>query len=310
MGIILAIIAGMFMPLTNLSVRKSVDVGGSAKGYFVFQMASSFLFAVLIGPLRTGNFSLSLPAAILGVGAGLILSLMLFFVGRAVEKGPPGFTFAILNSATVLPGLLMALCFGPALGYAYNIWHAAGSLLVLFGLFWAGKDLRGMKEMRLWLFFSMAMFFFHVLLLSLYQWRGLLLNPNRPVDLFSFFSADQVNNECFAPFMFLVSGLVQLFIYLRTEKKELKAGEVIWGFTGGLTNLLCTFFLVAAAERAGPLENAVIFPIFSVVGIILTNAWGQKLYQEQVNWRACQLCAFGLIIGTVDWKAVAAAIGF
>jgi len=54
----------------------------------------------------------------------------------------------------------------------------------------------------------------------------------------------------------------------------------------------------------------VIFPIYSVVGIILTNFWGQKLYQEQVNWRACQLCAFGLIVGTVDWKAVAAAIGF
>ena len=53
MGILLALLAGMFIPLTNLTVRKSIDVGGSAKGYFVFQMASSFFFAVFIGPVCT-----------------------------------------------------------------------------------------------------------------------------------------------------------------------------------------------------------------------------------------------------------------
>lgn len=310
MGILLALIAGIFMPLTNLTVRKSVDVGGSAKGYFVFQMLSSLLFAVLIGPVRTGDYSIALPSALLGIAAGLLLSLMLFALGRAIEKGPPGFTFAILNSATVLPGLLMALVFGTALGYGYNLWHALGSLLVLFGLFWAGKGLQGMKDVNQWILFSIAMFFFHVLLLALYQWRGLLLNPARPPEIFSFFSLDQMKSECFTPFMFLTSGLIQTGIYLSSERRKPKSGELFYGFAGGLTNLLVTFFLLAAAQAASPLENAVIFPIFSVVGIILTNAWGQKLYQEQVNWRACQLCAFGLIVGTVDWKAVAAAIGF
>lgn len=310
MGILLALIAGMFLPLTNLTVRKSVDVGGSAKGYFVFQMLSSFLFAVLIGPVRTGDFSLSLPAAILGIIAGSILSLMLFCIGRAVEQGPPGFTFAILNSATVMPGLMMAIVFGASLGYAYNFWHAMGSILVLFGLFWAGKGLQGVKEANKWIVFSGAMFVFHVLLLALFQWRGLLLNPNRPPEMFAFFAPDQIKSECFTPFMFLVSGLVQLFIYLRSGGRMPKSGEVLYGFAGGLANLLCTFFLLAAAERASALENAVIFPIYSVVAIILTNAWGQKLYQEQVNWRACQVCMFGLILGTVDWKALAAAIGF
>lgn len=310
MGILFALIAGIFMPLTNLTVRKSVDVGGSAKGYFVFQMISSFVFAVLIGPVRAGDFSISIPAAILGAVAGLILSMMLFSVGRAVEKGPPGLTFAILNSATVVPGLLMAILFGAAFGYAYTIWHALGSILVLFGLFWAGKGLQGVKEINKWIFFSSAMFLFHILLLVLYQWRGMLLNPARPADLFPFFSLDQIKSECFTPIMFLTSGIVQLAIYLRSEWRVPKSGEVLYGFAGGLFNLLVTFFLLAAAVKASPLENAVIFPIFSVVGIILTNAWGQKLYQEQVNWRACQLCAIGLIVGTVNWKAVAAAIGF
>ena len=150
----------------------------------------------------------------------------------------------------------------------------------------------------------------HVFLLTLYQWRSLLLKPSRPAELFSFFSPDLVSAECFTPCMFLVSSLVQIFIYLRQETRTLKTGEVFYGFVGGLSNFFCTFFLVAAAEKASLLENPMIYPVFSVVGIILTNAWGQKLYQESVNWRACQLSAFGLILGAVDWKAVAAAIGF
>lgn len=310
MGILLALVAGMFIPLTNLTVRKGIDVGGNAKAYFVFQMAISFLLAILIGPVRAADFSIPLPAAMLGILAGLILSVMLFSLGRAVEKGPPGFTFAILNSATVMPGLLMALIFGAALGFIYNAWHAVGSFLVLFGLFWGAKGLQGMKEMKTWLFFSVAMFTFHVLLLGLYQWRAMLMNLPHPEELVSFFTLEQIRSEWFTPFMFLTSGLVQLFIYLRSSFKRPLAVEMFYGAAGGVSNLLCTFFIIQATVFASPLENAVIFPIFSVVGIILTNLWGQKLYQEQVNWRACQLCAFGLIIGTVDWKSVAAAIGF
>ncbi len=310
MGILFALIAGMFIPVTNLTVRRGVDIGGNAKAYFVFQMASSFLFALLLGPLRHGDFSIPFPTAILGIIAGFILSIMLFSLGRAVEKGPPGFTFAILNSATVMPGLLMALIFGAALGFVYNIGHALGSLLVLMGLFWGAKGVQGMKEMKQWLFFSAAMFIFHVFLLSLYQWRAMLANLSHPEEVVSFFTLEQVKNEWFTPFMFLASGIVQSLLYLRSEKRKPKIGEIYYGVAGGISNLFCTLFIIWAAEAASPLENAVIFPIYSVVGIILTNLWGQKLYGEQVNWRACQLCVFGLIIGTVDWKAVAAAIGF
>lgn len=311
MGILLALLAGMFLPLTNLTVRKSIDVGGSAKAYFVFQMGTSLLFALLLGPFRKGDFSIPLPVAILGMIAGLILSMMLFSLGRAVEKGPPGFTFAILNSATVMPGLLMALIFGAAFGFIYNFWHAVGSIIVLIGLFWGGKGLQGMKEMKNWLFFSGAMFVLHLLLLALYQWRAMVANLPHPEELVSFFTIEQIRSEWFTPFMFLTSALVQIFIYFRWEgARKPKAGEVLYGAAGGICNLFCTFFLIWATERASPLENAVIFPIYSVVGIILTNLWGQKLYQEQVNWRAYQLCLFGLAIGTVDWRAVAAAIGF
>jgi hypothetical protein len=310
MGILLALIAGMFMPLTNLTVRKGVDIGGNAKGYFLFQMMTSFLFALLLGPIRMGEYSIPSSSALLGALAGLILLSMLFSLGKAVEKGPPGFTFAILNSATVMPGLLMALAFGSALGFVYNGWHAMGSVLVLLGLFWAGRGLEGMKEVKKWIFFSSAMFAFHVLLLALYQWRAMVMNLLHPEELISFFTQETIKSEWFTPFMFLTAGVLQGWIYFRSKPALPKRGEVLYGMAGGVSNLLCTFFLIWATEMASPLQNAVIFPIFSVTGIILTNLWGEKLYQEQVNWRACQLCAFGLIVGTVDWKAVAAAIGF
>ncbi len=298
------------MPLTNLTARKSLDVGGNTKGYFVFQMLSALFAAYLFGPVRTGDYSVNLPAALLGTLAGILLCIMLFFLGKALEKGPPGFTFAILNSATVIPGIVMAILFGTALGYEFKLVHAMGCALVLFGLFWAGRGLQGMKEMNRWLLFSSLMFLFHVFILVLYQYRALLLNPARPADLFPFFSKDLIQSECFVPFMFLTSGIIQTILFYKSERRAPKKGEVLYGLAGGFTNFLVTFFLLAAAQAASPIENAIIYPIFSVVGIILTNAWGQRLYQEEVNWRACQLSAFGLVVGTVDWRAVAAFIGF
>jgi len=310
MGILFALIAGLFSPITNFTVRKGIDIGGSAKAYYVFQMITSFILAVLLGPLRTGDFSIPFSVAISGTVAGLVLSVMLFSIGHAVQKGPPGFTFAILNSATVMPGLLMALIFGATLGFEYNVWHGLGSILVLVGLFWGAKGMKEMKEMKKWLFFATAMFAFHLILLSLFQWRAMSMNITASEDFSSAFTLKQVQSEWFTPFMFFTSGLVQLIIYLKSDRKMPKLGEACYGIAGGVSNLLCTMSVIQATVVATSLENAIIFPIYSVVGIILTNLWGQKLYQEQVNWRACQLCAFGLIVGTIDWKAVAAAIGF
>jgi drug/metabolite transporter (DMT)-like permease len=306
MGVLLALVAGAFTPLTNLTVRKSIDVGGSAKAYFVFQMASSFLFAVLLGPVRSGDLAIPLPAALLGSVAGVILSMMLFSMGKAVEKGPPGMTFAILFSATVMPGLLMTLVFGPALGFEYNVWHAIGSSLVLLGLFWGAKGLTEMKEKKIWILFCSLMFTFHLLLLGIYQWRAMLINHP---EALTFAQPQEIMSEWFTAFMFLTSALIQFVVYLRAKSQPLRGGEVLYGVAGGVFNMLCTFFLLWAAEQASPLENAVIFPIYAVMGIVLTNMWGQKFYHERVNWWACSLCVLGLVVGTVNWSAVVKAIG-
>lgn len=303
MSILLSFTAAMCVAFSNLFMRKSIDTGGTAKAYLVFQMGFAFLLAVLMSPVRTGRFSINMPIVLLGIAAGLLLAVMLFCLGRALEKGPPGFTFSILNAATVMPGLIMALSFGVAYGFIYNGWHALGSILVIGGLFWAGRGMQGMQDKKKWLVFSFGMFALHICLLCLYQWRALLFKVHHP-----FFTAEQAQSEWFMPFMYLSAALVQLGIYLQAEKRKPQIKEAVYGLMGGAANLLCTFFLLWATQVATPFENAVIFPIFSVAGIILSNLWGQKLYQEQVNWRACQLCAFGLIVGTVDWKAIAAAL--
>jgi peptidoglycan/LPS O-acetylase OafA/YrhL len=110
------------------------------------------------------------------------------------------------------------------------------------------------------------------------------------------------------PAMFFAAMLAQIAFFLSSERRWPRPLEMGYGLMGGAMNGLCTYCMLWSTEVAGPLENAVIFPVFSVMTILLSNLWSQKLYQEKVDWRACQFCAGGLVIGTVDWGAVAALI--
>ncbi len=309
MALFLVLSAGAFVALSNLFMRKSIDSGGTTKGFLFFQMLASFAIAVFLEPVRSGNFAWNMPVVFLGLIAGIILALMLIALGKALEKGPPGLTFSILSSSTVMPGILMALFFGSDLGFVYTPWHAIGSLFVLAGLFWAGKGIAGLQNLKKWLLFSGSMFVLHTALLVLLQWRALLMNVPNPEELASFFTAEQIKSAWFLPCMFFSSALVQLYVFLSTEKRAIRSQEVLYGIVGGVVNGIGTFFLICSTQSATALENAIIFPMYSVATIILSNLWGQKLYQERVNWRACQVCAIGLIIATVDWKGVSAAIG-
>ena len=113
------------------------------------------------------------------------------------------------------------------------------------------------------------------------------------------------------PFIYFAAAAVQVCVYLfASERRKPKGAECFYGFIGGGANSISTFFLIWATEVASSLENIVIFPIFSVAIIVICNFWGQRLYQERVNWKACQVCALGLLVGTIDWKALLAALGW
>ncbi len=304
MAIFLILLSGACIAFSNLMMRKSIDSGGTTKGYMVFMMMIAFLFAILLDPVRSGNYAWNGAATFLGVVAGLIYACMFYSLGKALEKGPPGLTFSLLSSSSVMPAILMAFLFGANYGFPYTTWHAIGSLLVVGGIFWAGRGTAGMQDRIQWIFFSFLMFTLHIALLSLFQWRSLLQNFPRPEEITSLITREEIKSVWFLPLMFLTCGLIQLFLFIASEKRWPKRQEIFYGTLGGGVIGTGTFFLTVATSVASPLESAIIFPIYSVAIIVLSNLWGQKLYQERVNWRACQISSLGLIIASVNWKGV------
>ncbi|VHO02022.1 hypothetical protein [Candidatus Rhabdochlamydia sp. T3358] len=300
MGITLALIAGVFNSLTNFCVKKGIDIEGTAKLFFLCQILASSLFALILGPLLKGEFTIQLYPSLLGICAGIILYIMLFSLGIAVEKGTPGLTFATLNSATILPGIIMAYLFGADCGFSIGLAHVVGLLFVIIGLFWGVTGVKQIREKNVWITFASMVFLFHIFLLCLFQYRAMLI---KVADL------KQFDSEWFTPFMFLTCLSIQLIAYLYSNRRFPNRKEIMVGFAGGLTNLLCTLSLLLSAKKALPFENAVIFPMASVASILLTNFWSQKLYSEEINWKACQLLVFGIIIGTINWKLILTKIG-
>ncbi|MGB7127594.1 MAG: hypothetical protein WBD50_00690 [Candidatus Rhabdochlamydia sp.] len=300
MGITLALIAGVFNSLTNFCVKKGIDIEGTAKLFFLCQILASSLFALILGPLLKGEFTIQLYPSLLGICAGIILYIMLFSLGIAVEKGTPGLTFATLNSATILPGIIMAYLFGADCGFYIGLAHVVGLLFVIIGLFWGVTGVKQIREKNVWITFASMVFLFHIFLLCLFQYRAMLI---KVADL------KQFDSEWFTPFMFLTCLSIQLIAYLYSNRRFPNRKEIMVGFAGGLTNLLCTLSLLLSAKKALPFENAVIFPMASVASILLTNFWSQKLYSEEINWKACQLLVFGIIIGTINWKLILTKIG-
>lgn len=309
MAILFVLIAGAFVALSNLFMRKSIDNGGTTRGFLVFQMFVGCGCSVLLEPVRSGQYAWNIPSAILGVLAGALLAGLLISLGKALEKGPAGLTFSILSGATVMPAIFMSLLFGASLGFPYTFWHGFGSLLVVSGLFWAGRSVENFQNAKSWIFLVLLMFAFHTALLSLFQYRAMLLGTRYVENLTSFFTVEQIKSTWFLPLMFFASGILQLALFLSKEKRKFKSQEMIFGVLGGAANGIGTFFLICSTQAATPLENAIIFPMYSIATIALSNFWSQKLYCEKINWRACQVCALGLLIATIDWKGLAAAIG-
>ena len=304
-GTQLMITASVFVATSNYCMRRSIDSGGSTKAFLMVQFFLVFLIAVLLGPVRSGNYQWSTSMALFGLAGGIVLTFMMSFLGKALETGPPGLTFAALNASTVMPSILMVCFFGSTFGYVYTVWHGLGSVIVLLGLFWAGWQTRGSGEKKAsWVSFVTAAFFLHVTFLIFLSWRALFVNfPNADGLLLSFDTED-VKSQWFMPGAFCTAFLMQSLIYWSTEKRKPYKAEVFYGILGGIANGVGTFFMIWSTEVATSFEHAMIYPLFAVTIIILCNLWGQWLYKEKVNWKANILCILGIFIGTIDWKAL------
>lgn len=301
MGIFLVLLAGLFASIANFCMRKSIDAGGSSKGYLVVQLAFSFFVMVLLNPVRTENYTWDWQAVGLGLIGGIFFGLLMWGLGKTLEKGPPGLSFAILNSATVIPAIVLVLLFGYAYGHSYSIWNGIGSLLVVAGLFWAGWSAEDNIHKKAWKNYALLMFAAHALFLVYLQWWAMVLRPELPLSSLLPFHIDPTRVAWFMPAVLFVGAIVQLGIYIYKVGKMPKKSEVFWGILGGITNGACTFFLILAPQKATPSENAMLFPIFSVAIIIICNIWAQALYSEKVNWKANFICLAGLLIGSIAW---------
>ncbi|MGE3954083.1 MAG: hypothetical protein AB7F31_02655 [Parachlamydiales bacterium] len=295
MAILIILLAACLASTSNLFMRKSIDTGGSTRAYLVFQLGLSLVVAIFLSPVRTGQYSFSGPAISMGLIGGAILGVMMWSLGKAMEKGPAGLTLASLNSATVMPAIVMALAFKGSWASSYTLWHGIGSALVVVGLFWASWGIGGGVNKRQWALFAGSAFLLHVLLLCLLHWRAMLIKGGTLLP---------ESSQWFNPMIFVAATWMQVVIYLRQEKRRPLPSEVIYGVLGGITNGGCTFFLIVAPEVATPVQNAMIYPLFAVLVIVLSNLWSQALYRERVNWAATALCLGGVILGTVDWSAI------
>lgn len=303
MAIIMMLIAAGLASTANFFMRRSIDAGGSTRAYLVVQLFISFLVAIYLSPVRTGEYGASLNSILIGLGAGVLLGSMMWSLGRSLEKGPAGLTFAFLNSATVMPAIVLAIFFGTAFGHIYNVWNGLGSALVVGGLFWAGWQTKIAGSKSQWATVVVLAFLFHAALLIMLQWRALLLQPDLEHPLLPF-HLDPTRSQWFFPMIFLAAVAIQLASYLHKEKRWPNSAEVLYGVMGGFVQAGATFFLVTAPEHATPVQNAMIFPIFAVTVIFLTNLWSQALYKEKINWLANSLCLAGIAVGTINWNAL------
>ncbi|MCX6989890.1 MAG: hypothetical protein NTX49_02315 [Chlamydiae bacterium] len=302
LGIQLMVFAGACVAVSNYCMRKSVDAGGSAKAFLMVQLFLSFVVAILLNPVRSGDYSWSFSMGAFGLIAGLVLAFMMFSLGKAVESGPSSLSFAMLSSATVMPILFMVLLFGASFGFAYNMFNAVGSLLVVSGLLWAGWETFSQGDKRRWLLFAAIAFLLHAVFLVFMQWRALFIQfPGAEGLLFSF---DEIaaKSQWFMPMVFFSASMVQIIVYVVRQKKWPTTTECVYGTLGGVANGVGTFLMIRSTEVSTTVEHAMIFPLFAVTVMLGCNLWGQIIYKEKVNWKATGFCVMGVLIGTLDWN--------
>jgi hypothetical protein len=298
MGLFAVSIAAIFAAASNYCMRRTLDAGGTPRGFLLMQFGVSLLLNLVLCSCPLCAIAAGWEGLILGAGAGLLVFSMMLATGIALARGPAGLTFASLNAATVVPGPALAMLFGLPFGFGFQWPQALGLGLVLVGLFWAARHERAA---RMWLAPISAAFLFHAALLCYMQWRCLLTRSDLPSHFLLPFSVDPSVETLFLPGMFLAAFVAQAMSFFSAERRAPVRGEWLFGVLGGVANGAGAYCLVQAVSLATSTESSMIFPLFAVGIIAFTNLWSQWLYQEKVSWTATAVCAAGILVGTMAW---------
>ena len=301
MGFVFAILAGFFAAAYNLCLRKSVGVFQTARAFLMVELWVAGAFSVLLHPIFYQSYFFNIESIIFAAVTGLIFGAMLYFIGKAMQYGPAGLTIACLNSSNVFPGLIMACVFGASLGFDYTIFQAIGSVFVVAGIFWASWDLSSTASWKRWFFYCTAAFICHILFLAFMQWKAFMLDAPATVTYLRLISKRAAASHWFVPVFYFTAAYLHTAIFKLAEKRKLRQQERLYGTVGGVLNAGYAFCILLSTKYASPIENAMIFPVFSVVTILLCNLWGRWIYQENIHWKGCFLLILGLFLGTIDW---------
>jgi uncharacterized membrane protein len=219
MGLFFAFLAACFAGLHNFIIRKSIDAGGTSRGYFLTMLSFSFLIMTILNPVMQGNYSFSSEATVSGVILGIFLGGFYFLLGKSFETGPVGLSVAIINTSSVVPAFLLALIFGASFGHPYTLWNGIGSLIIVVGFFRLGRSKIEAPNLVLWAAVVFGAFSFHVLYMLSLQWWDMILNPSLPRSFLLPFYAHPERCCWFSPFLFLGAALLHWGVFFSNPKK-------------------------------------------------------------------------------------------
>lgn len=287
----------LFIALSNLFIRKSVDAGGGAGDpYLMIRLFVSALFMVAIAIGTTGGFPLNIPMSFLGVIAGILLGTLMWLGGRSLKYGGPGFTFMVINSACIVPPIIMALLFGQKFGYQYQFLEGAGALLMIGGL-WVGTREEKGELARPWYKWVTLAFLVHATYLSYFQWRALTLKTDLPYSTF-IFQCSPEGSDCFGIALFVTATLFQLILPSNWQNATIKP-LLIWGIGGGIINGMGSLAMLKATESAElAVEKSLLFPLYLILLTLFCNAWGAYFYKEKISTMSVVLLIAGICVSS------------
>ena len=295
---VFVVLTSLFIALSNLFIRKSVDAGGGeGDPYLLERLAVSGVAISLIAIFNLGYFPFNLKMALLGVFAGIMLGSLMWSTGRTLKFGPPGLSLMVINAACVVPPLLMFFAFGATYGFDYSIYNLIGSAIIIVGMLLGSVHERfGLS--RNWMLWVGITFLLHSLYLTYFQYRSLLMkaDPNSSPLLFC---CSPEGADIFGIALFASATLYQLLLP-RNRKEFSLQPLLIWGIGGGVINGLGSFFMLKATESAFTAnEKTLLFPIYLILLITFCNTWGKILYGEKISWLSTAVIAIGILISAL-----------
>lgn len=291
--------SALLAAISNLWVRKSIDTMQTQGDPFAVQrLIATGIFITIAGLATTGTYAFDIPVIAVGIFSGIFLGLLMWAGARAVSTGPAGLTIAIVNSACIMPPLIMALLFGSKFGHTFTLTNGIGNFLVLVGLFFASRTRDKSVADTTWFIWIGIAFIVHTILLTSLQWRALLLNPALPASVLLPFKISQASANSFGLVMAATAACILFVLPVKNKIAKTSWRTIAWyGIAGGAINGIANFFTLRATEIATiQWEKAILFPLYCVLLIAFCSIWAKVLYKETIAWGALLLCAIGIIL--------------